>query len=58
MLLLFLGWFLNRNGDGSLVLVGLWLVTTGSTAELKNVSADPVPATRDGFWPGVVPDHA
>ncbi len=39
-------------------LVGLWLVTTGSTAELKNVSADPVPATRDGFWPGVVPDHA
>ena len=35
-------------------LVGVWVVTTGSTAELADVQADPVQALRDGFWPGWV----
>ena len=33
------------------LLVGVWLVTTGSPEELARVSADPVLALRNGFWP-------
>ena len=35
-------------------LVGLWLVLGGTTAELQDMSADPIQALRDGFWPGIV----
>jgi class 3 adenylate cyclase len=36
------------------LLVGVWLLTIGSTAELSNVQADPIQGIRDGFWPGIV----
>lgn len=36
------------------LLVGVWLLTTGSTAELGNVQDDPLQAVRDGFWPLIV----
>lgn len=36
------------------LLVGAWLLTTGSTTELSNVQGDPLQAVRDGFWPLVV----
>jgi class 3 adenylate cyclase len=36
------------------LLVGAWVVTTGSTAELSLVQDDPLQGVRDGFWPLVV----
>lgn len=36
------------------LLVGAWLLTTGSTTELSNVHTDPLAAVRNGFWPLVV----
>jgi len=36
------------------LLVGVWLLTTGSTTELSNVQGDPLAAVRNGFWPLVV----
>lgn len=36
------------------LLVGVWLLTTGSTAELADVQADPLQAVKDGFWPLIV----
>ena len=36
------------------LLVGAWLLTTGSTTELSNVQGDPLQAVRDGFWPLIV----
>jgi class 3 adenylate cyclase len=35
----------------NVLLVGVWLVTTGSPEELARVSADPALALRNGFWP-------
>jgi class 3 adenylate cyclase len=36
------------------LLIGAWLLTSGSTTELSNVQADPLFAVRQGFWPLVV----
>lgn len=36
------------------LLVGVWLLTTGSTAELAEVQGDPLQAVKDGFWPLIV----
>lgn len=36
------------------LLVGVWLLTAGSTAELEAVRDDPLQAVRDGFWPLIV----
>lgn len=36
------------------LLVGVWLLTTGSTDELSRVQDDPLRGVRDGFWPLVV----
>jgi class 3 adenylate cyclase len=36
------------------LLVGVWLLTTGSTVELSHVQDDPVLAVRNGFWPLIV----
>jgi class 3 adenylate cyclase len=37
------------------LLVGVWLLTTGSTStDLNNVLNDPLEAVRHGFWPGIV----
>src|SRR3954452_12493347 len=36
------------------LLVGVWLLTTGSTTELSNVQGDPLQSVRDGFWPLIV----
>lgn len=36
------------------LLVGAWLLTSGSTAELSDVQDDPLQAVRDGFWPLIV----
>ena len=36
------------------LLVGVWLLTTGSTTELSHVQDDPVLAVRNGFWPLIV----
>jgi len=36
------------------LLVGAWLLTTGSTTELSNVQDDPLQAVKDGFWPLIV----
>ncbi len=37
-----------------LLLVGAWLLTTGSTAELELVRDDPLQGVKDGFWPLLV----
>ncbi|MEY2420797.1 MAG: adenylate cyclase [Acidimicrobiaceae bacterium] len=36
------------------LLVGVWLLTTGSTTELSHVQDDPLYAVQHGFWPLVV----
>ncbi|HEX4822076.1 MAG TPA: adenylate/guanylate cyclase domain-containing protein [Acidimicrobiales bacterium] len=36
------------------LLVGIWLLTTGSTTELSHVSDDYVAAVKNGFWPLIV----
>ena len=36
------------------LLIGVWLLTTGSTTELSHVQDDPVLAVRNGFWPLIV----
>jgi class 3 adenylate cyclase len=36
------------------LLVGAWLLTTGSTTELSHVQDDPLYAAQHGFWPLVV----
>jgi len=36
------------------LLVGIWLLTTGSTEELSNVQNDPLFYARHGFWPLIV----
>ncbi|MFZ6003313.1 MAG: adenylate/guanylate cyclase domain-containing protein [Actinomycetota bacterium] len=36
------------------LLVGVWLVTTGSTDGLSRVQDDPLRAVQDGFWPLIV----
>ena len=36
------------------LLIGLWLLTAGSTTELAHVQDDPLLAVRNGFWPLVV----
>ena len=36
------------------LLVGAWLLTTGSTTELSNVQADPLFSVKHGFWPLVI----
>jgi class 3 adenylate cyclase len=36
------------------LLVGAWLLTTGSTTELSHVQDDPLYAVQHGFWPLVV----
>jgi class 3 adenylate cyclase len=36
------------------LLIGLWLLTTGSTTELSHVQDDPLLAVRNGFWPLIV----
>ena len=36
------------------LLVGAWLLTTGSTTELSHVQDDPLFAVQHGFWPLVV----
>ncbi|MGH9275336.1 MAG: adenylate/guanylate cyclase domain-containing protein, partial [Acidimicrobiales bacterium] len=38
----------------SALLVGVWLLTGGSTDELSQVQDDPLQAVRDGFWPLIV----
>ncbi len=38
-------------GVVNVLLVGVWLVTTGSPVALARVSADPGLALRNGFWP-------
>src|SRR5437764_5584194 len=38
----------------SALLVGVWLLTTGSTDELSHVQDDPVYYARHGFWPLIV----
>lgn len=36
------------------LLVGVWLLTSGSTTELGDVQGDPLQAVKDGFWPLIV----
>lgn len=36
------------------LLVGIWVLTTGSTTELSHVSDDYVAAVKNGFWPLIV----
>jgi class 3 adenylate cyclase len=36
------------------LLVGAWLLTTGSTEELKHIQDDPLFSARHGFWPLIV----
>lgn len=36
------------------LLVGAWLLTTGSTTELTHVQDDPLLAVKNGFWPLIV----
>ena len=36
------------------LLVGVWLLTTGSTTELSHVQDDPLFAVKHGFWPLIV----
>src|SRR3954465_9515803 len=36
------------------LLVGIWLLTTGSTDELSNVQNDAVYSVQHGFWPLIV----
>src|SRR2546423_12058833 len=36
------------------LLVGVWLLTTGSTTELSHVQDDPILAIKNGFWPLIV----
>ena len=36
------------------LLVGVWLLTTGSTTELSHVQDDPLQAVKNGFWPLIV----
>lgn len=36
------------------LLVGVWLLTSGSTTELSAVQTDPLQAVKDGFWPLIV----
>jgi class 3 adenylate cyclase len=36
------------------LLVGAWLLTTGSSAELELVQDDPIQGVKDGFWPLLV----
>ncbi|MEY2434795.1 MAG: hypothetical protein QOC92_4520 [Acidimicrobiaceae bacterium] len=38
----------------SALLVGAWLLTTGSTEELRHIQDDPLYSARHGFWPLVV----
>src|SRR5687767_12350325 len=36
------------------LLVGVWLLTSGSTQTLSSVQDDPVQHVQDGFWPLIV----
>ena len=35
-------------------LLGVWLVVTGSSEELRVIGEDPIQGLKDGFWPGYV----
>ena len=50
------GWFIHTVIAivVSALLVGIWLVTKGSTTELSHVRDDPIQSVKNGFWPLIV----